>query len=149
MHRTVLAFGTFDLLHAGHRSFLQQAAKLGTTLIVAVSRDANVKRLKGRRPVNDERHRLTAVISIPYVTKAILASADPSRRFTLIKRIRPSVIALGYDQTHYTDNLAAELAERGIRVRVVRLKPHRPHIYKSTILRKTLAPLEAKRKEQQ
>ncbi len=136
---TVLAFGTFDLLHDGHRSFLKQAAKLGTALVVAVSRDANVRRLKGRLPVRNERHRLAAVATLPFVTKAVLASADPSRRYAFIKRVRPSVIALGYDQTHYTENLPAELAKRGIRVRVVRLKPHHPRRYKTSILRRTLA----------
>jgi FAD synthetase len=147
MKRTVLVFGTFDLLHRGHRSFLRQAKKLGTTLIVAVSRDRNVRKLKGRRTANNERKRRDAVAELPYVERAVLAPADPSRRFEFIKRIGPEIIALGYDQTHYTGNLAQALRTRGVRLKIVRLKPFLPSRYKTSLLRKTLAPLEAKRKE--
>lgn len=139
MKSTVLAFGTFDLLHGGHRSFLKQAAKLGATLVVAVSRDRVVRRLKGQHPIHHERQRLARVAALPYVTNAVLASADPSRRFTFIKRIRPSVIALGYDQTHFTNNLHRDLRAHGVNCRVVRLKPHRPQRFKSSLIRKRLA----------
>ena len=44
---TVMAFGTFDVLHPGHHFYLEQARKLGDNLVVVVARDANVKKLKG------------------------------------------------------------------------------------------------------
>lgn len=137
--RLVLVFGTFDVLHDGHRSFLQQAKKLGTTLIVSVGRDVTVKRLKGRTPLNNEHARLEAIAVLPYVDKAVLASEDPKQRFSIIKRFKPDVIALGYDQTHFTVNLAVELASIGIRCDIVRLKPHRPDRYKSSLIKASLA----------
>ena len=51
--KVVLAHGVFDILHAGHVSYLANARKLGDRLIVAVNSDASTKRLKGEtRPVN-------------------------------------------------------------------------------------------------
>jgi len=139
MIRTILAFGTFDVLHAGHRSFLQQAKRLGTTLIVSIGRDVTIKRLKGHTPVNNEHTRLKMVAALLYVDKAVLASEDPKQRFSIIKRFKPDVIALGYDQTHFTVNLAVELASIGIRCDIVRLKPHRPDRYKSSLIKASLA----------
>jgi FAD synthetase len=137
----VLVFGTFDLLHAGHRSFLRQAKQCGSTLIVVVSRDVNAKRLKGSLPVQPEKARLAAVKNISCVSRAVLAQKDPRQRFSLIQRINPDVLALGYDQTHFTDHLTEELRSRGLHCRVVRLKPYRPEQYKTSIIREALPEL--------
>jgi cytidyltransferase-related domain len=49
----VMTNGCFDILHAGHVNYLQQAKQLGDYLIVAVNDDDSVYRLKGKgRPVN-------------------------------------------------------------------------------------------------
>lgn len=54
--KVVMTNGCFDILHAGHVSYLNNAAKLGNRLIVAVNTDESVKRLKGSgRPVNSNR----------------------------------------------------------------------------------------------
>ena len=56
--RVVFTNGCFDLLHVGHVRSLEQAAGMGDRLIVAVNRDASVRRLKGRsRPIMAERQR--------------------------------------------------------------------------------------------
>ncbi|MBI4092338.1 MAG: FAD synthase [Candidatus Kerfeldbacteria bacterium] len=137
--RTVLVFGTFDLLHAGHRSFLKQAKRLGKNLIVAVGRDSVVTKLKRRQPVQSERQRLRIVAALPYVKRTVLASKNPWHRFAFIKKLKPDIIALGYDQRHFTTNLRRELKAHGINCRVVRLKPYQPQHFKSSLLRKRLA----------
>lgn len=137
-HNTVLVFGTFDLLHAGHHSFLRQAKRLGSHLIVAVGHDHVVRRLKGKRPVQPERVRLKKIAALPYVDRAVLASKNPRQRFSFIKKLSPNVIALGYDQTHYTANLARQLRRRGITARIVRLQPYKPNRYKSSLLHRRL-----------
>lgn len=133
--RRVLVFGTFDVFHPGHRSFFRQAKKLGTELVVAVGRDNVVARLKKRAARNDEKHRLARVAAEPIVDRTILASRDPRRRYAFIRSLKPDVIALGYDQTHYTKNLETELKKRGIEAIVVRLRSFRPHLYKSSLFR--------------
>lgn len=137
--RRVLVFGTFDLFHPGHRSFLRQAKRLGRTLVVAVGRDANVAKLKNRKPVHAEAERLATVRKLPIVDEAILASKDPSQRFSLIRRLKPDIIALGYDQRHYAVNLEAELRLHGIACEVVRLRPYKPSRYKTSLIRRNLA----------
>ena len=48
---------------------------------------------------------------------------------------RPDIIALGYDQRDYVKNLKKDLENRGLKVKIVRLKPHKEHIYKNHLLK--------------
>lgn len=66
MERTVITFGTFDVLHVGHLRILQRAAALGDRLVVGVSSDALNVRKKGRPPVfsQDERVELISALGI-------------------------------------------------------------------------------------
>src|SRR5512135_3244318 len=88
-----LAFGTFDGLHPGHRHYLDEAAKYGD-LTVVVGRDANVEKIKGRRPLHDEQARLQALREAGY--HAVLGSATD--RYAVFSEVRPDIICLGYDQ---------------------------------------------------
>ena len=97
MGTRVLCCGTFDFLHPGHISFLQQAARLGDELWVVVARDENVSRLKGRRPVHDEGERLAQVARLDWVDRARLGNPGPDF-LRVVEEIRPDLIALGYDQ---------------------------------------------------
>lgn len=94
--KVVMTNGCFDLLHAGHVTYLQQAAKLGDRLIVAVNDDASVKRLKGdERPVNtmDRRaHVLAALESVDWVVP--FYEDTPTR---LICRLQPDILVKGGD----------------------------------------------------
>src|SRR5690606_13317956 len=89
--------GVFDILHRGHVSYLDEAAQLGATLIVAVNTDASVRRLgKGAdRPLNVEADRaalLAALASVSYVTWF-----DEDTPIELIGELRPDVIVKGGD----------------------------------------------------
>lgn len=129
----VLVFGTFDNLHPGHADFFRQAKLLGDELHVVVARDATVLSTKKRAPDQDEAARQLAVRQHPLVTKAHLGKLGD--KYAVIEEIQPDVIALGYDQTHFTDALAGELAKRGIHAKLVRLKSFHPDTYKSSLLR--------------
>jgi FAD synthetase len=133
--RRVLVFGTFDLLHPGHKNFLHQAKRRGSHLIVAIGRDHIVKKIKGRPTSQTERMRQRAVAALQQVDRAILAPRDPRQRFQFIRRLHPHVIALGYDQTHYTEHLEQDLEHHGILARVVRLRSFHPARYKTSLIR--------------
>lgn len=125
----VLGCGTFDLLHPGHISFLQQAAELADELWVVVARDENVERIKGRPPSQSEDDRLAAVRSLDSVGHAQLGL--PGRDFLrVVEQIAPSVIALGYDQ-----RAPKGLAEAFPHCRIVTLDAHKPEQYKTSLLR--------------
>ena len=94
--KIVFTNGCFDILHVGHKRYLQQAATLGDILIVGVNSDSSVKRLKGAdRPVNNEQDRaemLSALGFIDYVT-----IFDEDTPYELIKTIQPDVLVKGGD----------------------------------------------------
>jgi len=57
-------------------------------------------------------------------------------KYSIILERKPDIIALGYDQSTFTDNIESKLNSRGLDVRVVRIESHKPHKYKSSLIRK-------------
>lgn len=128
-----MAFGTFDYLHAGHESYLRQAATLGDELIVVIARDRTANNIRGFRPDHPEKNRLKSVAALPNVTKAVLGNHED--KYQVIRKWKPDIIALGYDQFVFTQNLNKIIIDLGLSTRIVRLTPYSPQIYKSSILR--------------
>ncbi len=94
--RVVMTNGCFDILHAGHVTYLQQARALGDRLIVAVNDDASVRRLKGEtRPVNPIAARETVLAALAAVDWVVPFSEDTPER--LICRVCPDVLVKGGD----------------------------------------------------
>ena len=88
--------GCFDLLHAGHVRFLEQARALGDCLIVCLNADASVRRLKGPgRPLVPEEDR-AAVLSALHCVDAVV-SFDEDTPEAVLTRLRPDVFAKGGD----------------------------------------------------
>lgn len=133
----VLIFGTFDLLHPGHRSFIAQAKKHGDHLTVVVARDEIVRRLKKHWPSQSLRERMAAVQRVPEVNKVV--AGMPKNYLLHLKREQPHVVALGYDQTHFTQHLKQDLQKLGLaKTIILRLKPFQPQRYKTSIAKKSL-----------
>ncbi len=126
-----MAFGTFDILHPGHINFLKQANKYGS-LIAVIARDKTAREVKGKLPKYREKERLKAILSLNLTNKTILGSLKD--KYAAIKKYKPDVIALGYDQTHFTEQLGIKLKELNLKTKIVRLKPYKPEIYKSSKL---------------
>ncbi|WP_206483736.1 bifunctional D-glycero-beta-D-manno-heptose-7-phosphate kinase/D-glycero-beta-D-manno-heptose 1-phosphate adenylyltransferase HldE [Thalassotalea sp. G2M2-11] len=94
--KIVMTNGCFDILHAGHVSYLQNAANLGDRLIVAVNNDASVKRLKGAgRPVNPADRRMAVLAGLGAVDWLVSFSEDTPQR--LIANILPDILVKGGD----------------------------------------------------
>lgn len=129
----VMAFGTFDILHAGHENYLKKASELGDELIVVVARDRTTKSLKGKNPENSERQRLKAVQALPFVTKALLGHAED--KYHAIRKWHPDILALGYDQLVFTQQLPKLLIELKSKAHIVRLEPYQPTVYKSSLIK--------------
>ncbi|WP_261816620.1 bifunctional D-glycero-beta-D-manno-heptose-7-phosphate kinase/D-glycero-beta-D-manno-heptose 1-phosphate adenylyltransferase HldE [Vibrio gallicus] len=92
----VMTNGCFDILHAGHVSYLNHAAKLGDRLIVAVNTDDSVKRLKGpARPVNPTDRRMAVLAGLGAVDWVVPFSEDTPQR--LISEILPDLLVKGGD----------------------------------------------------
>ncbi|MGH8282753.1 MAG: bifunctional D-glycero-beta-D-manno-heptose-7-phosphate kinase/D-glycero-beta-D-manno-heptose 1-phosphate adenylyltransferase HldE [Gammaproteobacteria bacterium] len=94
--RIVMTNGVFDILHAGHVSYLAQARKLGDRLIVAVNDDASVKRLKGaNRPINTLANRMQVLAALSCVDWVVSFSEDTPER--LICKVLPDILVKGGD----------------------------------------------------
>ncbi len=94
--KVVMTNGCFDILHAGHVSYLNHAAELGDRLIVAVNTDDSVKRLKGPgRPVNPTDRRMAVLAGLGAVDWVVPFAEDTPQR--LIGEVLPSLLVKGGD----------------------------------------------------
>ena len=114
----VMATGTFDLIHMGHIFYLKEAKKLGDKLIVVVATDSTVRRLK-HEPINPEKIRLNLIRELRVVDEAYLGKEDDM--YIIVKKIKPDIIALGYDQIHDEKKITEELKKRNIKSKIVKL----------------------------
>jgi D-beta-D-heptose 7-phosphate kinase/D-beta-D-heptose 1-phosphate adenosyltransferase len=94
--RIVMTNGCFDILHAGHVTYLGQARELGDRLIVAVNADASVAALKGPgRPVNRLGHRMAVLAALKCVDWVVPFTEETPER--LYCRLLPDIIVKGGD----------------------------------------------------
>lgn len=94
--KVVFTNGCFDILHVGHKRYLQQAATLGDILVVGVNSDDSVKRLKGpERPINSEQDRAEMLCTMKFVDYVVIFTEDTP--YELIKKIQPDVLVKGGD----------------------------------------------------
>ena len=129
-----MAFGSFDILHEGHKHYLKEAKSYGDYLIVVVARDENIIKFKGRKPRIDENHRLNKIKKLDFVDEAVLGDKDDILK--VLDEFKPDVICLGYDQKTINEGkLRLELKKRNLKAEVIRAKPYKEHVYKSSKLR--------------
>ncbi len=95
-HRLVFTNGCFDLLHAGHVTYLYQARRFGDFLVVGLNSDASVRRIKGpERPINPEKRRALVLAGLACVDYVVLFEEDTPER--LIRALAPEVLVKGAD----------------------------------------------------
>tara|TARA_B100000676_G_C18079543_1_gene850211 strand:- start:2582 stop:3943 length:1362 start_codon:yes stop_codon:yes gene_type:complete len=94
--KVVFTNGCFDILHAGHVHYLEQAKKMGDELVVGLNTDSSVKTLKGKsRPINSLQHRAKVLSSLHCVDRIV--SFPDETPIKLIKAIKPDLIVKGGD----------------------------------------------------
>tara|TARA_B100000674_G_scaffold370627_1_gene312989 strand:- start:1306 stop:1740 length:435 start_codon:yes stop_codon:yes gene_type:complete len=108
----VMAVGVFDLLHAGHLHYLEQARALGNHLTVVVAHDDTVRARK-HEPVTNHDLRKRMVEGLKPVDAAIIGNSPDVSIFEILPKVNPDIIALGYDQEHAEDSIKQKLQELG------------------------------------
>lgn len=94
--KIVFTNGCFDILHAGHVTYLQMAKQLGDYLIVAVNEDSSIQKLKGaNRPINHLEHRMTVLAGLGVVDWVVPFADDTPER--LLKLLKPDLLVKGSD----------------------------------------------------
>jgi FAD synthetase len=121
--KVVLASGVFDLLHLGHVRFLEEAKKAGGTnakLIVVIAKDSTAEKTKGKKPIMSEDQRRALVSSLKVVDEAVLGyeGLDIGE---VIGKIKPDIIALGYDQTDMENDVKNYISKHKVPITVVRI----------------------------
>ena len=107
--RIVFTNGCFDILHAGHVGYLEQARKQGDRLILAVNSDASVKRLKGEgRPINPVERRMAVLAGLEAVDWVVSFEDDTPER--LLELIKPDILVKGGDYSR-TEVVGWEIVE--------------------------------------
>jgi D-beta-D-heptose 7-phosphate kinase/D-beta-D-heptose 1-phosphate adenosyltransferase len=116
--RLVMTNGCFDVLHAGHVAYLEEAKSLGDRLIVAINDDDSVRRLKGDpRPVNELHDRMAVLAGLASVDWVVPFAEDTPQR--VIGEILPDVLVKGGD--YRPDEIAGskDVLNNGGEVRVL------------------------------
>ena len=117
----VVATGVFDIIHIGHAHFLNAAKEHGDHLTVIVANDATVRKMKGE-PILSDKRRAEVVLQLKPVNEVVIGRTGDMLDI-IVEDIKPDVIALGFDQRLFTrKELENKLLERGLEVKVVRLK---------------------------
>ncbi len=116
----VFTNGCFDILHAGHVTYLQQAAREGDRLIVALNTDRSVRELKGAgRPIVSQDDRACVVAALAAVDAVVFF--DESTPLRVIERLKPDVLVKGGDYARHDVVGGKEVEAWGGRVVLVPL----------------------------
>jgi FAD synthetase len=112
---------------------LKEARSMGDSLVVLIARDETVLKIKHKYPKNNEKKRLENIQKLHIADKVILGSKND--KFKVIDEEKPDIIALGYDQKIIVEKLEERLGDN---VKIVRLTPFKPEIYKSSKISEAL-----------
>lgn len=94
--KVVFTNGCFDIIHAGHVGYLEQAKELGDRLIVAINSDKSVRKLKGRgRPINPQDRRMAVLAGLEAVDWVVCFEDDTPE--PLLHALKPDVLVKGGD----------------------------------------------------
>ncbi len=133
--KRVLVGGVFSIIHPGHIFFLRKARSMGEHLTVVLTHDRNMKK-KGELlvPATERKKVLEA---IRFVDTVVIG--DEMDFFSPIKKARPDIIVIGYDQQFDMIWLRNTLKENGMKCQIVRLKESLGSFSTSRIMEKLKA----------
>lgn len=96
--KVVFTNGCFDILHAGHVTYLEKAKAQGDVLVLGLNTDESVRRLKGpERPINNELDRARVVGGLRAVDYVVFFGENTAE--AVIAQVRPDVYVKGGDYT--------------------------------------------------
>lgn len=129
-----MVFGVFDQLHEGHLVFFAAARHYGGQLIAVVARDSFVREYKHREPYQNELDRLTCVKNVSRVDEVILGD-EIQGSYETVKKYKPDVICLGYDQNTLASDLETRMRNGEITaIPVIRLESYKGEKFHSSLL---------------
>ncbi len=132
--KTVITFWAFDFVHKWHKYYLKEAKKHWNKLITVVARDSTIERIKWKKPMNNENQRLSDIKNLWIAD--IVELWDKTDMMCAIKKYKPDIVAIGYDQNSFIYELSEYLSINKLKTSVVTIDWHKTEIYKSSKLKK-------------
>jgi len=129
--RIILAGGVFDIIHPGHIHTLKAAKALGDILVVAIATDKTAQKMKKRLPLHNQELRCELVDCLSMVDVAIVGHEKDI--FETVKIVKPTIIALGYDQIHQEKFISDGCKRINLDTKIVRLQSPVPELSSSEI----------------
>ena len=129
--RIILAGGVFDIIHPGHIHTLKAAKALGDILVVAIATDKTAQKMKKRLPLHNQELRCELVDCLSMVDVAVVGHEKDI--FETVKIVKPTIIALGYDQIHQEKFISDGCKQINLDIEIVRLQSPIPKLSSSDI----------------
>lgn len=130
-----MVFGVFDGIHEGHRDMFKEAKSCGDYLIAVLPQDHIVKHLKGHLPAINFKERMAHLQEEDFVDEVVAGDSELGT-WGVIKKHRPEVIAVGYDQTALKQSLEVNFSKIGYRPEIKVMQSFEPNVYHSSLLKK-------------
>ncbi len=113
-----LTNGTFDILHAGHVSYLNEAKKLADYLVVGLNSDASVKKYKSdKRPIVSQNERVQLIDNLKAVDYAVVFEETTADK--LISKVQPDIYVKGGDYTEDSLPETATVKKYGCKIKFI------------------------------
>lgn len=129
----VFCFGVFDGIHDGHIRMLKEAKSYGNYLIVAVTQDQVVQKLKNHPPRLPLKQRIKNLESLNFIDEIVPGDSD-IQMWQVLQSYQPQVIALGYDQSRLKEALVTASTSFAFSTKIIVLQPFRPEELHSSLL---------------
>lgn len=136
-NKKVLVFGTFDGIHGGHIHFLKEAKKYGE-LFISVASDKSILLRKKRKAERKEESRLNDLKKLK-LAKEVSVGDSTLHSWSIVKKIKPDIIALGYDQNELKKALLKERKTTAEKFEVKNISAFKPRELHSSIINKKCA----------
>ena len=131
----ILTFGSFDVVHEGHKYYLSEARKYGDCLITIIATDKNIQRIKWNLPLHNESHRAISVRNLQIANSVHIWSNDNPMKW--ITDFSPYSICLWYDQRwKFVEMLPKKVQELWLHIKIIKIPAFKPELYKSSLLKK-------------
>lgn len=131
-----LTFWSFDLVHKWHFYFLNESKKYSDKLVTIVATDKNIEKFKWNKPMFNLKERIRHIKEI-WISD-IVSAWDEESPLKWIELYMPNVICLWYDQVWFSNELQKYIKDNNLDIEIIRIKPFKEDIYKSSKIKETL-----------
>jgi cytidyltransferase-like protein len=133
MYTNVLIFGTFDGLHDGHKTYIEEAYRLGEHVTVSITPGETILTLKGYKPRYTEEERSALLRAIFPSLEIVLGDTDIAS-WNILETVRPDAIVLGYDQEELAQSIIKSTYVERNKTPILRARAHRPDTHHNSLL---------------